>query len=88
MGLHFAAVAGGDRDSITAALPAAKKPSRTGCLITARTLNGASSYDPEARCHPLLNNVLEASTGRRGNYLYVSPLKDMSTHGTSRQPAP
>lgn len=37
MGLHFQPRQV-ERDSITAALPAAKKPSRTGCLITARTL--------------------------------------------------
>lgn len=50
--------------------------------------NGASSDDPEARCHRLLNNFLEASSGDCGNYLYVRLLKDMSTHGTHRQPAP
>lgn len=50
--------------------------------------NGISLDDPEARCHWFLNNFLEASSGHYGNYLYVKPLKDMSTHGTSRQPAP
>lgn len=50
--------------------------------------NSISSDDPEARCHCLLNNFLEASSGHCGNYLYVRPLKDMSTHGTSREPAP
>lgn len=57
------------------------------CLLQMR-FNGISSDDPEARCHRLLNNFLEASSGHCGNYLYVRPLKDMSTHGTSRQPAP
>lgn len=57
------------------------------CSLQMR-FNGISSDDPEARCHWLLNNFLEASSGHCGNYLYVRLLKDMSTHGTSRQPAP
>lgn len=58
-----------------------------GCSLQMH-FNTISSDDPEARCHWLLNNFLEASSGHCGNYLYVRPLKDMSTHGTSGQPAP
>lgn len=67
--------------------PIRAEHSVAGCSLQMH-FNGISSDDPEARCHWLLNNFLEASSGHCGNYLYVRPLKDMSTHGTSRQPAP
>lgn len=44
--------------------------------------NSISTDDPEARCHWLPNNFLEASFGHYANYLYVRLLKDMPTHGT------
>lgn len=58
-----------------------------GCSLQMH-FNDISSDDAEARCLPLLNNFLEASSGHCGNYLYVRPLKYMSTHRTSWQPAP
>lgn len=67
--------------------PITAKHNVAGCSLQMH-FNSISSDDPEARCHWLLNNFLEATSGHCGNYLYVRPLKDMSTHGTSRQPAP
>lgn len=80
------------RQNNTVALPRGPEPitaehNVAGCSLQMH-FNAISSDDPEARCHWLLNNGLEASSGHCGNYLYVRPLKDMSTHGTSRQPAP
>lgn len=87
-GAVFPAVAGWERFHHRILAPWPKNHHRRAVWSLRARFNGGSSYDPEARCHWLLNNILEASGGHCGNYLYVSPLKDMSTHGTSRQPSP